>query len=116
MDIKTCEISADSGSVVLVEEERLELNLKELVLKSGQETGARAMQLGVCKTSAKNRHNLIRYNFCPQHLLHQWRDLNRSLKDGQRKSFSLGTLIGGTTVDIKDTRTHPWWSMKGYPG
>lgn len=50
-------------SVVLVEEERFELNLEELVPDSGKETGARAVQLGVCKTSAKNRPILIRSNF-----------------------------------------------------
>lgn len=47
VNINTCEISADSVSVVLEEEERFELNLEELVLDSGQETGARAVQLGV---------------------------------------------------------------------
>lgn len=59
--IKACEISADSVSVVVVEEERLELNLEEVILDSGQETGSGAAQLGVCKTSAKYRHILIRF-------------------------------------------------------
>lgn len=58
-DIKICKVSADSVSAVLVEEERLESNVKELVLNSGQETGARPLQLGVCETSARSRHNLI---------------------------------------------------------
>lgn len=57
--MKTREISTDSVSPVLAEEKRLELNLKELLLNSGQETGARALQLGVCETSARGTHNLI---------------------------------------------------------
>lgn len=99
MCIKTCEISADGVSVVLVEEERLEFNLEELVVDSGQETGARAMQLGICKTSAKNRPNHIRFNsraFITSviwvHFIitgyRNWTDLNRQcgrLKRAQRK-------------------------------
>ncbi len=53
-----CEMSADSLSDVLVEEESLELNLEQLVLDSGQETRAGAVQLWVCKTSARRETSL----------------------------------------------------------
>lgn len=60
---KTCLISSDCVSVVLVEEEWLELNVEEVVLDPGQETRAGAVQLGVCETSGKSGHILIRFNF-----------------------------------------------------
>ena len=59
----------DSVSVVLMEEERLQLNLEEFVPDSGQETRAGAAQLGVCKTSARSRQILIRFNSSTQLLL-----------------------------------------------
>lgn len=34
----------------------------------------------------------------------------------KRKSFSFGKLIAGTSGDVTDTVTHPWWSMKAYLG
>lgn len=58
-------MSADSVSVILVEEERFELNLEEFVLDSRQETGPRAFQLGVCETSVRHRCILIRFDFFP---------------------------------------------------
>lgn len=53
-------MGADSGPLVLMEEERLKLNVEEIVLDPGKETGAGAVQLGVCETSAEDRHILIR--------------------------------------------------------
>lgn len=44
---------ADGASAVLVEEERLELNLEDLVPDPRQETRARAAQQGVRETSVE---------------------------------------------------------------
>lgn len=54
-------MSADSVSVILMEEERFELNLEEFVLDSRQETRVGAIQLGVFKTSVRHRCILIRF-------------------------------------------------------
>ncbi len=118
-------------SAVLVEEERFELNLEEFVLDSGQEMGPRPVQLGVCKTSANNGHVLIRFNFCLS--IYYISNLGAFYNNGTQKLYGfmpamwatkmrskevvfIRRLTGGTTVDIKDTGTHPWWSMKGYLG
>lgn len=58
VDIKTCEMCADSGPLVLMEEERLKLNVEEMVLDPGKETGAGAVQLGVCETSERTDTSL----------------------------------------------------------
>lgn len=54
-------MGADCGPLVLMEEERLKLN----VLDPGKETGAGTMQLGVCETSAEDRQILIRWDSFP---------------------------------------------------
>lgn len=46
-----CEAGAESDSLILTEEERLELDVEEMVVDPGLETGAGAMQSGVCGTS-----------------------------------------------------------------
>lgn len=70
------ELAADCVSFVLVEEERLKLNLEEIALDAGQETRAGAAQLGVCETSAMNRLILIRLDLFLQLLLgSNWKDL-----------------------------------------
>lgn len=56
------EFGTDRVSVVLMEEERLQLNVEEVVPDPGQEARSRVAQLGVCETSANNRHVLIRFN------------------------------------------------------
>lgn len=45
----------------------------------------------------------------------KWRDLNRQCGPGG-SGFNFENESEGTAADIKDTVTHPRWSMKGYLG
>lgn len=109
VDIKTCEMCADSGPLVLREEERLKLNVEEMVLDPGKETGAGAVQLGVCETSAEDRHILIRWNSFPLAFTPLiWLQAIIGVTHAERKSF----LIRNINQRNQCGRSDPCWSVK----
>lgn len=67
-----------------MEEERLQLNAKEVVPDPGQEARAGAAQLGVCETSANNRHVLIRFNPCSLDIMRSRRWMDRPWRNRSR--------------------------------